>query len=107
LLRHGLDQLARHEAVLGLAPDGGYWSIGLRTAHDEVFRGVPMSVATTGAAQLARLREQGLHVGPLPMLGDVDTIDDARAAAVRCLPGSAFAAALATTERGQLQRRAA
>jgi rSAM/selenodomain-associated transferase 1 len=100
LLRDGLARLGRHDAVLGLAPDGGYWAIGLRRADDAVFHGVPMSVPTTGAAQLARLRNQGLHVDLLPPLRDVDTIDDARAAAARCTSDSAFATALADVERG-------
>jgi rSAM/selenodomain-associated transferase 1 len=95
LLRDGLDRLAAAGAVLGLAPDGGYWSIGLQTASDALFHGVPMSVAETGARQLSRLREQGLQVDLLPELRDVDTIADAHAVAALCPPGAAFPAALA------------
>ncbi len=40
-------------------------------------RGVPMSVAETGAVQLRRLHECGLRVQLLPTLVDVDTIDTA------------------------------
>ena len=43
------------DAVLGPAPDGGYWAIGLRTPDARVFAGVPMSRRNTGAIQRARL----------------------------------------------------
>jgi len=42
-------------------------------ADPAVFLGVPMSVATTGARQRARLAERGLRVATLPQLADVDT----------------------------------
>ena len=95
LLADALARLHRTGAVLGPAPDGGYWAIGLRRAIDAFFHGVPMSVATTGTAQLLRLREQGLQVDLLPALRDVDTIDDARAVARLCARGAAFPAMLA------------
>src|SRR4051812_21388413 len=41
-LQDGLARLAEADAVLGLAPDGGYWTIGLRRADDALFHGVPM-----------------------------------------------------------------
>lgn len=79
LLREGLDALRVSAAVLGPAPDGGYWSIGLRTPDARVFEGVPMSVAHTLQAQRARLAALGLAVTELKSLRDVDDIDDVRA----------------------------
>ncbi|MCB7135892.1 TIGR04282 family arsenosugar biosynthesis glycosyltransferase [Cellulosimicrobium marinum] len=80
-----------HDAVLGLADDGGYWAVGLRAPDPGLFLGVPMSAPTTGAAQLARLREHGLDVGLLPVLRDVDEPDDAAAVAASA-PRTRFAA---------------
>lgn len=85
------------DAVLGLAPDGGYWAIGLRTPDPTVFAGVPMSTALTGAAQQARLLETGRRVRLLPELRDVDTIADARTVAAAA-PDGCFAAALRDVE---------
>ena len=82
------------DAVLGAAPDGGYWAIGLRAPDPRALRGVPMSRADTCALQRARLRELGLRVTALPELRDVDDIADARAVA-RIVPSGRFARALA------------
>jgi uncharacterized protein len=84
---------ATTDAVLGPAPDGGYWCIGLRDPDAEVFRGVPMSTADTGREQLASLERRGLRVGTLRTLRDVDTFDDALAVAA-CAEDGRFARAV-------------
>lgn len=65
------------DAVLGPANDGGYWAIGLRSPDPAVFTGVPMSVAHTHSAQLARLDHLGLSTAAAPQMTDVDTFDQA------------------------------
>jgi rSAM/selenodomain-associated transferase 1 len=98
LLTLALRRLARADAVLGPAPDGGYWAIGLRREARAAFDGVPMSAPRTWAAQRARLRELGLRTAPLPPLRDVDDIADAHAVAALA-PRTRFARELATTWR--------
>jgi rSAM/selenodomain-associated transferase 1 len=78
------------DAVLGPAVDGGWWGIGLRVPDPAVFAGVPMSTTTTYAAQRARLHDLGLQTRPLPVLRDIDDIDDAVAIA-RAAPHTRFA----------------
>jgi uncharacterized protein len=95
LIDRALSALARRDAALGPALDGGYWAIGLRRPDPRVFDGVPMSVATTGVAQRRRLDELGLSVADLPALRDVDTIADARAVAAAA-PAGRFADQLRT-----------
>lgn len=87
----------RYDACLGPASDGGYWAIGLRDPRlaAPAILGVAMSTGHTGADQLRRLRRLGLRVQMLEELRDVDTIDDAVEVA-ELIPGSAFAAALAS-----------
>jgi glycosyltransferase A (GT-A) superfamily protein (DUF2064 family) len=79
------------DAVIGPAADGGFWALGLREPDPALLRGVPMSTASTGAIQRARLVAAGLRVTDLPRLRDVDTAEDAVAVA-RQAPRSAFAA---------------
>jgi rSAM/selenodomain-associated transferase 1 len=93
LLSDGLAALACHDAVLGPAVDGGYWSIGIRSADAAVFAGVPMSSDETFACQRRRLVELGLSTYEQPQLRDVDTIADARTVAALA-PHSRFARTL-------------
>ena len=93
LLADGLAGLASHDAVLGPALDGGYWSVGLRAVDPTVFAGVPMSSADTLCAQRRRLTQLGLSTYEQPTLRDVDTIADARAVAALA-PESRFARTL-------------
>ena len=83
------------DAVLGAATDGGWWALGVRSAHHaRALRDVSMSTADTCADTLAALRERGLHVGALPEMSDVDTMVEAEEVAA-VVPGSRFAAAVA------------
>ncbi|HSF96810.1 MAG TPA: TIGR04282 family arsenosugar biosynthesis glycosyltransferase [Thermohalobaculum sp.] len=76
----GFRLLGRHEAVLGPAPDGGYWMIGLRRGGRAVpaglFRGVRWSSPRALADTVASLAPLGCGFGPL--LADVDTAADLR-----------------------------
>lgn len=91
----------RHDAWLGPAADGGFWALALRRPEGALVRGVPMSTAATGAAQLSRLAAGGRSAGLLPVLTDMDTMADAlRIAAL--IPGTGFAAAV-TASSAQLQ----
>lgn len=86
------------DAVLGLASDGGWWSLGLRSRPGSglvaLFDGVPMSTDRAGREQRAVLMSAGLSVTDLPVLRDVDTASDAVEVAAAA-PGSRFAFVLA------------
>ena len=95
----------RTDAVLGPAEDGGYWAIGFRRPPTGAFERVPMSSDRTCEVQLARLEQLGLRTRLLPVLRDVDVIEDAAAVATQA-PGTRFAAALRTLETGWRQAAA-
>jgi uncharacterized protein len=78
-LSAGLTALADGaDAVLGMAEDGGYWSIGLGRNVDRVavFENVPMSTSQTGEAQRHQLASLELRTVLLPSYRDIDTMED-------------------------------
>lgn len=69
--------LGRNTAVIGPAPDGGYWAIGLRhpaRAPRNLFKNVRWSSPHARADTEATMR--GLTIGYGPTLHDVDTAAD-------------------------------
>lgn len=94
-----LETLNGADVVIGPAPDGGYWSIGLHDGNPAVFDGVPMSTTHTLAAQRTRVAALGLECVDLETLRDVDTFADAQVVAGA---GGAphFSAAVAQVARG-------
>jgi uncharacterized protein len=104
MLASALAVLDRGDSVFGPAADGGYWLIGLRrhVSPIAVFHDIPMSQATTGASQLARLDSLGLRTHHLDTLRDIDVFDDLHAVAASC-EGTRLAALVASlTERLQV-----
>lgn len=92
-LRAAADALGDDDAVLGPAPDGGWWVLVRRDpAAAAPLAGVAMSTPTTYDDTLAALRASGLTVGTTATLRDVDTVADADAVAALA-PGTLFARA--------------
>ena len=61
--------------VLGPASDGGYYLIGLKTAHAALFRDIPWSTTTTLDVTVERARSISLDVAQLPVWYDIDDIE--------------------------------
>jgi glycosyltransferase A (GT-A) superfamily protein (DUF2064 family) len=92
LLADCLDQLVAAgpgTAVLGTAPDGGWWALGVHSpAAALVLPGVPMSRKDTALLTRAALQQAGLTVLDLPELTDIDHFPDAVSVAAQCPPDS-------------------
>ncbi|MDZ7772486.1 MAG: TIGR04282 family arsenosugar biosynthesis glycosyltransferase [Balneolaceae bacterium] len=75
-LRRAFEALERHDLVLGPASDGGYWLVGARAWHPELFRGIPWSTSDVLARTLQKAESLGLRTRRLEELGDVDTAEN-------------------------------
>jgi glycosyltransferase A (GT-A) superfamily protein (DUF2064 family) len=97
LIEYAATQLTagNSDVVLGLAEDGGFWTIGTRSPIPGMFDSVEMSTAQTGHQQLERLGALHLRCAMLPTLRDVDLLDDAIEVA-RLAPNTRFAAAVSS-----------
>jgi rSAM/selenodomain-associated transferase 1 len=78
-----VDELARagDRVVLGIADDGGYYLIGLKSAHARLFEEIEWSTPRVAAQTIARAEELRLPVALLPAWYDAD---DAAALARLC-----------------------
>lgn len=75
-LRGAFEALTRHDLVLGPSSDGGYYLVGARAWHPELFKGISWSTPEVLSRTLEKARGQGLSTHLLPELGDVDTAGD-------------------------------
>jgi rSAM/selenodomain-associated transferase 1 len=77
-LRQAIDLVTRPEidVVLGPTEDGGYYLIGLRAVHRQLFEAMAWSTSGVLAETVRRAEACGLRVACLPSWYDVDTPDD-------------------------------
>jgi hypothetical protein len=77
LLIETAEVLARpgDRAVLGPSSDGGYYLLGLKTAHRHMFDNIDWSTERVAEQTRERAREIGLEVHSLPVWYDVDDIE--------------------------------
>lgn len=66
----------RAQVVLGPCPDGGYYLVGLKTPHPQLFQGINWSSPMVLADTLAQAGRLGLAVHLLPSWLDIDTVAD-------------------------------
>lgn len=76
LLVQTAEALARpgERAVLGPSTDGGYYLLGLKTAHRRLFEDIAWSTERVAAQTLQRAREIALDMHTLPLWYDVDDV---------------------------------
>ncbi len=86
ILETAHEHLARGRNVLGPTMDGGYYLLGLQQDVPELFEDMPWGGDKVLAETLARAARLGIEFETLPVLRDVDTLEDLTAVAQDC-PG--------------------
>jgi hypothetical protein len=66
----------RAEVVFGPCHDGGYYLVGMRKPHPELFRNIPWSTENVLSVTIAKARKMGLNVKLLSAWNDLDTFED-------------------------------
>lgn len=79
LLNEAVAQLDDHDVVLGPAPDGGYYLIGLTRPVPELFRDIPWSTSDVLPVTQRIAAGLNLRVALLPPQRDIDRFDDLQA----------------------------
>jgi rSAM/selenodomain-associated transferase 1 len=76
ILRSALDDLRTQDVVVGPTTDGGYYLIGMRAFHPELFTKIPWGTETVFERTRDTAHESGLSLGLLPKLQDIDRPED-------------------------------
>lgn len=76
IIQSGIDALAKHDFVVGPAEDGGYYLLGMRAFHPEVFENIAWSTESVLAQTKTIIEEQGWSLKLLPTLSDIDYEED-------------------------------
>ncbi len=78
--------LEEADLVLGPTPDGGYYLLGMRQFHPELFANIAWSTPEVLSQTLKAAQQKGLCACLLQPLADIDTEADWKAYQARCRP---------------------
>jgi len=76
ILTDAYDELNKGDVVVGPALDGGYYLLGMRSLHRELFLNKTWSTDTVLNDTLENIHELALSFSLLPLLRDIDTEQD-------------------------------
>ncbi len=78
IIKQSFHLLNTNDLVLGPAKDGGYYLIGMRKPQREIFEDIPWSTREVLQKTIEKAEILNLKIGILPMLNDIDTLEDIR-----------------------------
>ncbi|MDZ4839849.1 MAG: TIGR04282 family arsenosugar biosynthesis glycosyltransferase [Bacteroidota bacterium] len=76
MLDKAFKMLDTFDVVLGPSNDGGYYLIGMKKVHRELFEEDEQGESTNHAKVMERIKGMGMKVFNMPVLTDVDTEED-------------------------------
>lgn len=81
IIREAFTALDYADIVIGPAMDGGYYLIGMKTTHPELFENIPWGTENVLEESIARIQQSGWACSAVQTLTDIDTLEDYQ----RCL----------------------
>src|SRR4030042_268184 len=78
IMADAISSLDNSDVVIGPCYDGGYYLIGMRELHKELFHGISWGTERVYQQTLDATRKKALAVRELPILVDIDTDADLR-----------------------------
>ena len=76
ILKDAVEMLENHDMVFGPANDGGYYLVGCKNNHPEIFDNIPWGTSKVLEMSLEKTANIGLKVALLTPLNDIDYIED-------------------------------
>lgn len=76
ILRSALDELRENDVVIGPTTDGGYYLLGMRAYHPELFAEISWGTEVVFTQTCAAAHRANLRFGELPTLQDIDRPED-------------------------------
>ncbi|WP_299833425.1 TIGR04282 family arsenosugar biosynthesis glycosyltransferase [uncultured Tenacibaculum sp.] len=73
-INEAFEKLDRNDVVIGPAEDGGYYLLASKKVYPEIFQNKAWGTSTVRQETLQDLQKESVHL--LPMLNDVDVIED-------------------------------
>lgn len=76
IINKAFEQLYNYDVVIGPAADGGYYLLGMKNTHNDLFENIQWSSPTVLLETIQRCKENSLHYFLLKELHDVDKEQD-------------------------------
>lgn len=76
MIRVAFNKLSSADFVIGPAVDGGYYLLGMKTFHSEVFEEIEWSTGSVFDNTVQKIKQMRASYTELEKLNDVDTIED-------------------------------
>ncbi len=80
IIEEAFSLLEKNEVVIGPAKDGGYYLLGMKKMYSTIFQNINWSTHEVFDQTLQKIKSLDLRYGLLPVLRDVDTVQDLPAA---------------------------
>jgi rSAM/selenodomain-associated transferase 1 len=83
ILESAFEQLKTCDLVIGPSEDGGYYLLGMNRFYESLFRDVEWSTESVLTSTIDNATKIGLNITQLPVLNDIDTLEDLRKSSLK------------------------